>query len=111
MGRSLSHALPASSHDEGNVSVVSGGVPRQNEAQWDDVNARIIGSMSGKTVEALVRDVRELQGYLTSAVHGIPDPCYAVFIRLNRAGSLINERFQMMAGYWQGHVEELKRSI
>jgi len=93
----------------GNVSVASGGVPRQNEAQWDEVNARIIGSMSAMAVEELGREVRQIQGHLTSAVHSIPDPSSTVFIRVSGAGSSTNERLQMMTGYWQGHVKELKR--
>ena len=96
---------------DGIESVASGGDPRQIEAESDEVNARIIESMSGKTVEELAREVREIQGRLISAVHSIPDPSSTVFIRMSGAESSANERLQMMAGHWQGHVEELKRAI
>ena len=96
---------------DGIESVASGGDPRQIEAESDEVNARIIESMSGKTVEELAREVREIQGRLTSAVHSIPNLNSMVFIRMSGAESSTNERLQMMAGRWQGHVEELKRVI
>ncbi len=96
---------------DGIESVASGGDPRQIEAESDEVNARIIESMSGKTVEELAREVREIQGRLTSAVHSIPNLNSIVFIRMSGAESSTNERLQMMAGRWQGHVEELKRAI
>ena len=96
---------------DGIESVASGGDPRQIEAESDEVNARIIESMSGKTVEELAREVREIQGRVPTAFHSIPDPSSTVFIGMNRAESSTNERLQMIAGRWQGHVEELKRAI
>ncbi|HBJ33016.1 MAG TPA: hypothetical protein DDY93_16810, partial [Dehalococcoidia bacterium] len=47
---------------DGIESVVSGGDPRQFEAASDEANDRIIESISGKTVEELPREVREIQG-------------------------------------------------
>ena len=70
---------------DGIESVASGGDPRQIEAESDEVNARIIESMSGKTVEELAREVREIQGRVPTAVHSIPDPSSTVFIGMNRA--------------------------
>ena len=95
---------------EGIESVASGGNPRQIEAETDEVNARIIESMSGKTIEELAIEVRELQTRLISAVRDIPDPNSTVFVRLGGAASSANERLQMMAGHWRGHVEELKEA-
>lgn len=84
---------------DGIESVVSGGDPRQFEAESDEVNDRIIDSISGKTVEELAREVREIQGRVPTAFHSIPDPSSTVFIGMNRAESSTNERLQMMAGH------------
>ena len=84
---------------DGIESVVSGGDPRQFEAESDEVNDRIIESISGKTVEELAREVREIQGRVPTAFHSIPDPSSTVFIGMNRAESSTNERLQMMAGH------------
>lgn len=84
---------------DGIESVVSGGDPRQFEAESDEVNDRIIESISGKTVEELPREVREIQGRVPTAFHSIPDPSSTVFIGMNRAESSTNERLQMMAGH------------
>lgn len=70
---------------DGIESVVSGGDPRQFEAASDEANDRIIESISGKTVEELPREVREIQGRVPTAVHSIPDPSSTVFIGMNRA--------------------------
>lgn len=84
---------------DGIESVVSGGDPRQFKAESDEVNDRIIESISGKTVEELAREVREIQGRVPTAFHSIPDPSSTVFIGMNRAESSTNERLQMMAGH------------
>ncbi|HCH09689.1 MAG TPA: hypothetical protein DEW32_10895 [Dehalococcoidia bacterium] len=84
---------------DGIESVVSGGDPRQFKAESDEVNDRIIESISGKTVEELAREVREIQGRVPTAVHSIPDPSSTAFICMNRAESSTNERLQMMAGH------------
>lgn len=84
---------------DGIESVVSGGDPRRFEAESDEVNDRIIDSISGKTVEELAREVREIQGRVPTAFHSIPDPSSTVFIGMNRAESSTNERLQMMAGH------------
>ena len=70
---------------DGIESVVSGGDPRQFEAASDEANDRIIESISGKTVEELPREVREIQGRVPTPVHSIPDPSSSVFIGMNRA--------------------------
>ena len=95
---------------EGIESVSAGGSPRQIEAETDEVNALIIESMSGKTVEELANEVRDLQARLVSAVRSIPDPTSTVFIRLGGAESSANQRLQMMAGHWRGHLDELKEA-
>ncbi|MCH7801515.1 MAG: DinB family protein [Chloroflexi bacterium] len=93
---------------DGIESVASGNSPRQIEVETDEANARIIESMSGKTVEELAKEVRDLQARLVSAFRSIPDPTSTVFIRLSGAESSANERLQMIAGHWRGHVDELK---
>ena len=89
-------------------TVTSGNSPRQIEVETDEANARIIEYMSGKTVEELAKEVRDLQARLVSAFRSIPDPTSTVFIRLSGAESSANERLQMIAGHWRGHVDELK---
>jgi len=95
---------------EGIESVASGGRPRRIESETDEANARIIESMSGKTIEELAGEVRDLQARLVSAVRSIPDPTSTVFVRLNGAESSANQRLQMMAGHWRGHAQELKEA-
>ena len=70
---------------DGIESVDSGGDPRQIEEESDEVNDRIIEPISGKTVEELPREVREIQGRVPTAVYSIPDPSSTVFIGMNRA--------------------------
>ena len=84
---------------DGIESVVSGGDPRQFVAESGEVNDRIIESISGKTVEELAREVREIQGHVPKTVHSIPDPSSTALICMSRAESSTNERLQVMAGH------------
>lgn len=93
---------------EGVESVADGGRPRQIEAETDELNARIIASMTGKSMEELEDEVRELHARLVSAVRTIPDPTSPVFVRRSGAASSTDERLRMMAGHWRNHVQELK---
>jgi len=95
---------------EGIESVAAGGDPRQMASETDELNAQIIESMSGNSIEELAAEVRHLQTRLVSSVRSISDPISTVFIRLNGAESSTNDRLQAITNHWHGHVEELKNA-
>jgi hypothetical protein len=93
---------------DGVESIASGGGPHHIKGETDEVNDRIIATMSGRSSHELAEDVRDLQAKLVAAVRKVDDPTSTVFIRKDGSSASTFDRVDQITRHWNGHIAELR---
>lgn len=93
---------------EGIESVASGGTPYHIYASTDEMNARAVGRLSGKTIPQMAAMVRQWQARLEAAVRTLPNPNATVLIRGDGTELSAQQRLETITHHWDEHVKELQ---
>jgi hypothetical protein len=93
---------------EGVEAVASGGSPYHIYASTDEMNARAVGRLSGKTVPQMAEMVRQWQTRLAAAIRTFPDLNATVMVRGDGTALSAQQRLETMAQHWNEHVKELQ---
>jgi hypothetical protein len=93
---------------EGVEAVASGGAPYHIYASTDEMNARAVGRLSGKTMPQMVEMARQWQTRLGAAVRTLPDANATVLVRGDGTAISAQQRLETMAQHWDEHVRELQ---
>jgi len=93
---------------EGMESVGSGGAPYRIYASVDEMNARAVGRLAGKTIDQMAEMVRAWQARLVTAARALPDLNTTVMILGDGSGRSVQQRLETMPQHWSEHVKELQ---
>jgi hypothetical protein len=93
---------------EGMESVLSGGAPYRIYASVDEMNARAVGRLSGKTIGQLAELVRQFQARLGKAARELPDQQAIVLILGDGSERSAQQRLETIAQHWNERVKELQ---
>ena len=93
---------------EGMESVLSGGAPYRFYGSVDDMNARAVGRLSGKTIDQLADLVQQFQARLVKAARALPDTRATVLVFGDGSERSAEQRLETMASHWDEHVKELQ---
>jgi len=93
---------------EGAEAVVAGGAPYRIYASVDEMNARAVGRLAGKTIPYLANAVRESQARLAKAARALPDPNATVMVMGDGSGRSLVQRLETIALHWRERVNELQ---
>lgn len=93
---------------EGMEAVASGGTPYRIYASVDEMNARAVGRLSGKTVDQLAELTRQWHARLVKAARGCADLNATVLVFGDGSGRSVQQRLEAMAHHWSEHLKELK---
>lgn len=93
---------------EGMESRGSGGTPYRIYASVDEMNARAVGRLAGKTIDQLADLVRQFQARLVTAARAIPDAQTTVMVFGDGSERSVQQRLEAMAQHWDEHVNELR---
>jgi len=93
---------------EGVEAVAAGGGPYHVYASTDEMNARAVGRLSGKTMPQMIEMVRQWQARLGAAVRTLPDLNATVLVRGDGTALSAQQRLETMAQHWDEHVGELQ---
>jgi hypothetical protein len=89
-------------------SVLSGGAPYRIYASVDEMNARAVGRLAGKTIDQLADLVRQYQARLVTAARTLPDAQTTVVVLGDGSERSVQQRLETIAQHWDEHVKELQ---
>lgn len=95
---------------EGMASVARGGVPKQLDADTDELNARVIAAHQGQSFLDLTAHLRELHGQLQQAARSLPDLDLPVIVLIDGRTLSGRQRLEMMNRHWDEHLTELQNA-
>jgi hypothetical protein len=93
---------------EGMESVLSGGAPYRIYASVDEMNARAVGRLSGKTIEQLAELARQWQARLVKAARALPDLQATVMVFGDGSERSAQQRLETIPHHWEEHLKELQ---
>jgi hypothetical protein len=93
---------------EGMESVLSGGAPYRIYASVDEMNARAVGRLSGKTVGQLAELTRQFQARIAKAARALPNQQAIVLILGDGSKRSAQQRLEAIAQHWDERVRELQ---
>ena len=93
---------------EGVEAVAGGGSPYHIYASTDEMNARAVGRLSGKTIPEMANMARQWQTRLSAAVRTLADSNATVMVRGDGTQISAQQRLETMAQHWDEHVKELQ---
>lgn len=93
---------------EGIESVASGGAPYHIYASTDEMNARAVGRLSGRTISQMTASVRQWQARLVTAARTLANPGATVLIRGDGTELSAQQRLEAITHHWDEHVKELQ---
>jgi hypothetical protein len=77
-------------------------------ASVDEMNARAVGRLAGKTIEQMADMVRQWQERLVQAARALPDPNTTVLIMGDGHGHSVQQRLETITQEWNEHVKDLQ---
>lgn len=93
---------------EGAESVASGGAPYRIYASDEEMDARAVGRVAGRTVPELADMTRELRARLVTATRALSDLSRTVLIHGDGREESAQQRFETMTRDWNACAEELQ---
>ena len=93
---------------EGIESVTSGGKPYRIYASDEEMNARAVGRVAGRTIPELADMTRVLQARLVTATRDVSDLSATVLIHGDGREDSVRQRFETMTHDWNACAEELQ---
>jgi endonuclease/exonuclease/phosphatase (EEP) superfamily protein YafD len=93
---------------EGMEAVASGGTPYRIYASVDEMNARAVGRLAGKSVAQLVELARGYQARLVKAARALSDLNTTVLVFGDGNGRSALQRLETISKHWGEHVKELQ---
>jgi DinB superfamily len=93
---------------EGMESVLSGGAPYRIYASVDEMNARAVGRLSGRSINQMAELVQQFQARLIKAARALPDAQATVLVLGDGSERSVQQRLETIAHHWDEHVKELQ---
>jgi len=93
---------------EGMESVLSDGAPYRIYASVDEMNARAVGRLSGRSINQMVEMVHQYQARLIKAARALPDAQATVLVLGDGSEHSVQQRLETIAHHWDEHVKELQ---
>ncbi|MGE3536453.1 MAG: DinB family protein [Candidatus Tectimicrobiota bacterium] len=91
---------------EGLESVAAGGAPYRIYASVDEMNARAVARLAGRSMEQLADMTRQWQERLLTAARAVADPNTAIMILSDGNGRSLQQRLDNIILEWNTHVKE-----
>ena len=93
---------------DGMESVAAGGAPVRIHASDDEMNARAVGRLTGRTVAQLADQMEQAQARLGSAVRSLTDPSAPVFQHGDGRMDSAQQCLEVLSRRWQACLAELQ---
>ena len=93
---------------DGMESVAAGGAPVRIHASADDMDARAVGRLTGRTVAQLADQMEQAQARLRAAVRGLTDHSASVFQHGDGRADSAQQCLEELSRRWQACLGELQ---